>query len=165
MAQILFDKILTVRKLEGEGQFTRRQAETLSKVMHDAMSAGVATKSGLSLTESALRADSEALKSDLKAEIGAVRHDLKVLETTLRSELKAEVGGLRSELKTEVAGLRSELKTQVAGLRGELKAEVAGLRGEVKADIAQATVQTIVWVGGIMVTLLVASGLMQHFLR
>jgi flagellar motility protein MotE (MotC chaperone) len=128
MAQILFDKILTVRKLEGEGQFTRRQAETLSKVMHDAMSAGVATKSGLSLTESALRADSEALK----AEIGAVRHDLRVVETTLRSELKAEV---------------------------------AGLRGGVKADIAQATVQTIVWVGGIMVTLLVASGLMQHFLR
>jgi hypothetical protein len=113
MATILFDKMRAVRRLEGEGNFTRQQAETLSEVMHDSLSEDVATKTDLDASETALRAD---------------------------------MGALRAELKADMSSLRADLKSEVAVLG---------------AKIAESKVQIIIWVAG----LVLASGLLQHFLR
>ncbi len=120
MATILFDKMRAARRLEGEGNFTRQQAETLSEVMHDSLSEGVATK-----------ADIDALGADLKA---------------TETALKADMGFLRAELKADMSSLRADLKSEVAAL---------------EAKIAESKLQIIICVAG----LVLASGLLQHFLR
>jgi len=139
MATILFDKMRAVRKLETEGQFTRQQAETLSEVMHDSMTESVATKADLVAVESALRSDIVSMESALKVDIFALENRLKADISTLEINLKAVETSLKSDLKSEIAAVRTE--------------------------IANAKVQTIVWVSGVMVTLLVASGILQHLIN
>jgi hypothetical protein len=101
MATILFDKMRAARRLEGEGNFTRQQAETLSEVMHDSLSEGVATKADLDGAETALKADMGLLKADM----GLLRADM----GALRSELKADMSSLRADLKSEVAVLEAKI--------------------------------------------------------
>jgi hypothetical protein len=127
MATILFDKMRAARKLEGEGNFTRQQAETRSEVLHDSMPERVATKTDL-----------DALGIDLKASEMALRADMGLL--------RADMGVLRVDLKTTETALRSDLKAEIALLQ---------------AKIAETRTQIIIWVAGLML----ASGVLQHFLR
>jgi hypothetical protein len=115
MATILFDKMRAARKLEGEGNFTRQQAETLSEVMHDSMSEGVATKADLDALGVELKASEMALRADmglLRADMGVLRVDLKTTETALRSDLKAEI----ALLQAKIAETRTQIIIWVAGL-------------------------------------------------
>jgi len=145
MATILFDKMRAARKLEGEGNFTRQQAETLSEVMHDSLTEGVATK-----------ADMDALGIDLKATEMAIRADMGLLKADLKAvepALKADMGLLRADMGV----LRTDLKTTESTLKADLNARTAMLQ----AKIAESKTQIIIWVGGLML----ASGVLQHFLH
>jgi hypothetical protein len=71
---VLFDKLGMSRKLEGEGKFTRLQAETLSDTLHDALNEGAATK-----------ADVEGVKTEMRL-MGA-RLMTVIAETNLRTIL------------------------------------------------------------------------------
>jgi hypothetical protein len=163
MATILFDKMRAARKLEGEGNFTRQQAETLSEVMHDSLTEGVATKADmdalsvdLKATEMAIRADMGLLKADLKAVEPALKADMGVLKSDLKaveSALKADMGLLRADMGV----LRTDLKTTESTLKADLNARTAMLQ----AKIAESKTQIIIWVAGLML----ASGVLQHFLH
>jgi hypothetical protein len=123
MATILFDKMRAARKLEGEGNFTRQQAETLSEVMHDSLSEGVATKADLD----ALSIDLKATEMALRADLGLLKADLKAVESALRADmglLKADMGVLKADLNTRTAMLQ--------------------------AKIAESKTQIIIWVAGLM---------------
>jgi len=69
MPTILFDKMQAARRLEGDGKFTREQAETLAAVYHDAMTEAVATKTDLEILSTRM----EILKSELTARIADAR--------------------------------------------------------------------------------------------
>jgi len=145
MATILFDKMRAARKLEGEGNFTRQQAETLSEVMHDSLTEGVATKADMD----ALGIDLKATEMALRADMGLLKADLKAVE----SALKADMGLLRADMGV----LRTDLKTTESTLKADLNARTAMLQ----AKIAESKTQIIIWVAGLML----ASGVLQHFLH
>jgi uncharacterized protein involved in exopolysaccharide biosynthesis len=87
---------------------------------------------------------------DSMAESVATKSDLNEVETSL----KADIAAVESALKANIAAVETSLKS-------DLKSEIAAVRTE----IANAKVQTIVWVSGVMVTLLVASGILQHLIN
>jgi hypothetical protein len=60
-------------------------------------------------------------------------------------------------LRADMGALRAESKADMSSLRADLKSEIAVL----EAKIAESKVQIIIWVAG----LLIASGVVQHFLR
>ncbi len=71
---VVFDKLAFVRRLEGEGAFSRGQAEALSEALHQAVNETVATK----------------------ADVAEVRHEL----ADARAELKHELRELRAQMGT-----------------------------------------------------------------
>ena len=121
---VVFDKLGFMRKLEGDGGFTRPQAERLTEAFYDAVVESVATKQ-----------DVGDLKSELKQDISGVKQDI----SDVRTELKQEISDLRTELKQEISDVRTELKQEVRDVRAELTA----FRSEVKAEIAQLKVWAV----------------------
>ncbi len=75
---VIFDKLAFVRRLEGEGQFSRPQAEALREAFHQAMSETVATKSDLA----EIRHEISALRSEMKIWMGSVGAALFVAQFT-----------------------------------------------------------------------------------
>ena len=90
---VVFDKLGFMRKLEGDGDFTRPQAEKLTEAFYDAVVESVATKQDVGDVRSELK----EVRSDLKQDIAALRSDM---------------GLLRNEIKTEIA----QLKVWAAGV-------------------------------------------------
>ncbi len=84
---VVFDKLGFMRKLEGDGDFTRPQAEKLTEAFYDAVVESVAPKQGVGDVRSELK----EVRSDLKQDIAALRSD---------------IGLLRNEIKTEIAQLK-----------------------------------------------------------
>jgi uncharacterized protein involved in exopolysaccharide biosynthesis len=74
---------------------------------------------------------------------------------------KSDLNEVETSLKADIAAVESALKANIAAVETSLKSEIAAVRTE----IANAKVQTIVWVSGVMVTLLVASGILQHLIN
>jgi hypothetical protein len=116
----MMDTHKVVKRLEKAG-FTPEQAETVTDVMAEERTIGLA---------------SLATKDELKSEILA-----------LRSDLKADMTVLRSELKSHMATLRGEFKTDMAELRGDVKAEIAGVCQQIR--IAQ--IENLKWMFGMLV--------------
>jgi hypothetical protein len=108
MATILFDKMHAAHRLEGEGNFTRQQAETLSEVMHDSLAEGVATKADIDV----LSVDLKAMETTLRADMGILKGDLKATETALGADLKAEIVWLEAK----VAESKVQIIVWVVGL-------------------------------------------------
>ncbi len=97
---VVFDKLAFVRRLEGEGTFSRAQAEALSEAVHGAVSEIVATKSDL---------------AELRHEIAAFRaRSAEIRQTndrhTLRSELKLWTGSLVAAQFAALSGLAAALR-------------------------------------------------------
>ena len=84
---VLFDKLGFMRKLEGDGDFTRPQAEKLTEAFYHAVVGSVATKQDV---------------GDVRSELKEVRSDLKQNVAALRSDMAL----LRNEIETEIAQLR-----------------------------------------------------------
>lgn len=87
---VVFDKLAFMRRLEGEGQFSRKQAEAMSEAFHQAVNETVATKSDL---------------AEVRGEI-----------TQLRTELRYGLDGLRSELKLWMGSLAAALFAALSGM-------------------------------------------------
>ncbi len=68
--------------------------------------------------------------------------------------VKVDLQHVRAELKEDIGNLRAELRKSVGGLRAELKGDIGNLRAELKAEIRDSKISTIVWLTGIMITLL-----------
>jgi len=80
---VLFDKLGMSRKLEGEGKFTRLQAETLSDTLHDALGDATATK-----------ADLGNLKAELEAQIGLSEARMRAFIADVRTQILSFMIGI-----------------------------------------------------------------------
>lgn len=85
---VMYDKLLFMRRLEGEGLFSRPQAEALSEAFDQAVSESIATKSDL---------------AEVRHEIGLMRSELKLwtgsMAVALFAALFSSLGGLMTIFK------------------------------------------------------------------
>lgn len=93
-----------------------------------------------------------AAKTEVESQELVTKSDLNKLELRLDSKLQT----LDSKLQT----LDSKLQTMDSRV-GQLEQKIE----QTKAEIHKAKFDIVIWVAGLMVTLLVASGFMQHFLK
>ena len=105
----------------------------------------------------ALRDSLEETKADvreLRKDVGFVREKVE----DLRAEMNTGFTALRGEMYNGFAALRGEMNDGFAALRGEMNNGFAAFRGEMNslresiADL-RATVRTMVWGVGIMISL------------
>ena len=85
--------------------------------------------------EVAKKGDLRELRADLEKTEILLSGDIKRLEMTLRNDLTQQ---------------KSELVRQITDVRTELKLEI----GEIKGEIKNSRLKTIVWLGGIMFSLM-----------
>ncbi len=131
---VVFDKLSFVKRLEGDGSFTRPQAEALSDAFHQAVSETVATKADVG----EVRVEVAALRVDLTHEIAAVRTELKQDIAAVRVEietvhvaLKHHIESIAVGMKTELDNVRSDARHDTELLRAEMKAGFAELRSSI----------------------------------
>lgn len=127
---VVFDNLGFLRKLQGDGGFSRPQADRLAGAFYDAIVESVATKQDLGDVRVALRDDIVALRTEMTAEISGIRTEI----GSVRSELKGEINSLRTELNMEIAELRTEVRTT----KSELRTEIAQLKVWIVGSIAAA---------------------------
>ncbi len=86
----------------------------------------------------------------------------------LRQELKTDIFEVKNEineLRQDVKNLEISTKKDITELEMSTKIDMKDLELRLTSQIHKSKTETVGWISGIMVTLLVASGLIQHFFK
>jgi len=127
---VIYDKLSFMRRLEGEGLFSRTQAEALTEAVHGALSETVCTKADLAALKSELkgeivgaRGEAAQARTDLSRDIAQVRADLGHDITQVRADLGHDI----AQVRTEMTLIRADLKLWMGSMAAALFASLGGL--------------------------------------
>ena len=123
--------------------------------------------------ELATRQDVKDLEVATKGMGIALKQNIKDLEVELKQEikdveigLKQDIKNLKVELKQDIKDVEVGLKQDIKDLEAATKKDIMGLElkiEQIKVEVHKSKTELIIWVGGMMTTLLLLSGILQHF--
>ncbi|MDQ5920630.1 MAG: hypothetical protein QG673_686 [Pseudomonadota bacterium] len=90
-------------------------------------------------------------------ELGANEQLAEYQARSIENAINIAVNTTRIDMKNKELATKMDIK--------EVELSIKEVELRLSAEIHKSKIETIVWVGGILVTLLVASGIIQHFLK
>ena len=111
METVLFDTHAYIKKLESSG-VSPLQAEAHAEALLEAFRGGLATKSDVKESESALHADMQKMEA-------GIRGDMQKMEAGIRGDMQKMETGIRADMQKMETGIRGDMQKMESALKGE----------------------------------------------
>ena len=122
METVLFDTHAYIKKLESSG-VSPLQAEAHAEALLEAFRGGLATKSDVKESESALHADMQKMEA-------GIRGDMQKMEAGIRGDMQKMEAGIRGDMQKMETGIRADMQKMETGIRGDMQKMESALKGE-----------------------------------